>query len=54
MYYVMRTHSHTDRQQWWKVMSRPIQHKSDAEVWKSHCEQNEKNEKHEFFIIEKD
>ncbi len=52
-YYVMRTYSHTDKQQLWKVVSRRIKNKNDAETWKELCEKTEKNKKHNFFIISK-
>jgi len=51
-FYVLRTHSHTDRQQLWKVMSRPMKHRTDAETWQSFCESQEKNPAHSFFIVE--
>lgn len=51
MYYVMRTYSHTDKQQLWKVMSRPIMNIRDAEIWRQSCMDQEKNTKHEFFIV---
>jgi hypothetical protein len=53
-YYVCRTHSHTDRQQLWKVMSRPFRHKEDAEAWKEYVASFEKNKEHKFFIIQRE
>lgn len=50
-HYVCRTHSHTDRQQLWKVMSRPFTEYPDAERWVRFCESLEKNKKHRFFVI---
>lgn len=53
-YYVMRTHSQTDRQTLWKLMSRPIEDKAVAEgelEWHKLCE---KNKKHNFFLVQMD
>jgi hypothetical protein len=52
-YYVMRTHSHTDLQQLWKVMTRRIADKHDAEFERDFAKKECKNPKHEFFLIEK-
>jgi type IV secretory pathway VirD2 relaxase len=54
MHYVMRTHSHTDRQQLWKVMSRGFPTRLQAETWMNWCEVNEKNKDHKFFIVFKE
>ena len=51
-YYILRTHSHTDCQRLWKVMSRPIGDLATAEAWKLICEKEETNAKHKFFIME--
>lgn len=51
-YYVCRTHSHTDKQCLWKVVSRPIVRLQDAESWKSFMESEELNKRHKFFIIQ--
>ena len=57
-HYVMRTHSHNDRQQLWKVMSRRIADKHDAQSWLEWCEVEEKRDhprsKHTFFLITKE
>ena len=57
-HYVMRTHSHTDKQQLWKVMSRRIKDPHDARSWKEWMEVEEKEanprSKHTFFIITKE
>lgn len=56
-YYVIRTHSHTDRQCLWKVMSRRIKDLQSAKDWKDFCiledKKFKKRNRHEFFIIEK-
>lgn len=52
-YYVLRTLSKTDKQETWKVMSRPIYNYTDAQAWKEFCEGQSKNPKHKFFIINK-
>ena len=54
MYYVMRSHSHTDRQQLWKVMSRPIKDEETARAWMDYVESMETNPKHKFFLIQKE
>lgn len=51
-YFVVRTHSHTDKQQLWKVMSRGFSSMQDALNWKEYCELSELNPKHNFFIVE--
>lgn len=53
-HYVMRTYSHTDRQQLWKVMSRGFAIKADAEQWKGFEESRSTNPKHKFFIVSKE
>lgn len=53
-YYVMRTHSHTDRQCLWKLMSRRFKERFDAEQWMDWCiieDQKYCRKKHEFFVI---
>ena len=50
-YYVMRTHSHTDRQQLWKVMSKGIIDKPDAQIMLDYVKSKEKNTKHKFFLV---
>jgi hypothetical protein len=56
MFYVVRTHSHTDRQQLWKVESRPMHSRDACESWKNFCESEYREEhpkgKHKFFVIE--
>ena len=51
-FFVLRTHSHTDKQMLWKVMSRPISGRNEAESWKDFCESQEKNKEHRFFVAE--
>jgi hypothetical protein len=57
-HYVMRTHSHTDHQCLWKVVSRRIHNRQDAENWMDHMQKEElrahPRSKHEFFIITKE
>jgi hypothetical protein len=53
-YYVMRSHSHTDRQQLWKVMSRRFADKWDANNWLDFVKDESTNLKHEFFLITKE
>jgi hypothetical protein len=57
MFYVIRTHSHTDKQQLWKVMSRGIKEKQQCDDWKDFCEQQyleeNPNGHHKFFVVEK-
>lgn len=52
---VVRTHSHTDKQQLWKVLSRPISTKEEADICKQHFEALEKlhkpRSKHKFFVV---
>lgn len=50
-HFVMRTHSHTDLQMLWKVMSRGFKDKHDAENWAEYCEFIEKNPEHNFFVV---
>lgn len=51
-HYVMRTHSGpTVNNVLWKVMTRGIKDKRDAESWLEFCASEEKNKKHEFFIV---
>lgn len=50
-YYVMRTHSHTDRQQLWKVMSRPIKGYRAAMSWLDFVKSEERNSDHDFFLV---
>lgn len=52
-YYVVRTHSHTDRQMLWKVFSRRLDNAAEAFSWKKFCESEEKNKKHKYFVIKK-
>ena len=49
MYVVARLYSHTDRHLLWKVVSRPIQHKPEADLWCDHMKAVEP--KHEFFVV---
>lgn len=51
-YFVLRTHSHTDSQQLWKVLSRPFRDKNDAEVWRQHEECLGNKKKYTYFIIQ--
>lgn len=51
-FYVMRSHSHTDRQQLWKVMTRPMS-KQDAENHKAFLEETEGTKHHNFFVVER-
>jgi hypothetical protein len=53
-HYVMRTHSHTDRQQLWKVMTRPMSSKQDAENHKEFLEETEGTKHHNFFIVSRE
>ncbi len=54
-YYVVRTHSHTDKQKLWKVMSRPFKDKLLADDWKDSFEEIHKKtnprSKHKFFVV---
>ena len=50
-HYVARSHSHTDRQMLWKILSRPFRDKHDANIWMDFCESMEKNKQHTFFIV---
>jgi hypothetical protein len=50
-HYVMRTHSHTDLQMLWKVMSRPIRDRADAEFEAEWHASNESNKEHSFFVV---
>jgi hypothetical protein len=53
MFYVMRTYSsHIAQTQLIKVCSRAINTRESAEDWKEFCASEEKNKKHEFFIME--
>ena len=51
-YIIMRTHSQTDRQTLWKVMSRPLKDMNTAEGELDFHRLCETNPKHKFFIIE--
>lgn len=51
MYYVVRTHSQTDRQTLWKVCSRGIVEYHSALAMKRFLEQQETNKKHRYFIV---
>jgi len=50
-HFVMRTHSHTDLQMLWKVMSRGFKVKHDAEGWAEYCAHIEPNKEHSFFVV---
>ena len=50
-YYVMRTYTHSDIKQLWKVMSRPMKNKQDAQGWLEWCEFSETNPEHKFFLV---
>ncbi len=52
-YFVMRTHSHTDKQQLWKVMSRGFKDRRDAVSWMEYQKDICTIKKHDFFIITK-
>lgn len=56
MFYVVRTHSHTDKQQLWKVMSRPMPRRDLADSWKDFVEKEYREEHpksmHKFFVVE--
>lgn len=54
VYYVMRTHSHTDKQCLFKVMSRAMLSSFDANIQMNHHQRQEKNKDHQFFIMCKD
>ena len=47
----MRTHSYTDRQRLWKVMSRKMRRKEDAEFQARFEASLENNPEHEFFVV---
>lgn len=53
MYYVVKIHSHTDKQLLWKVLSRPMKHKSDTEVWLDFVklEDEKRNIKHREYMV---
>ena len=53
-YFVMRTYSHNDRQQLWKVMSRPMESELTALNEVSYYESISKNPNHKFFVIKRD
>jgi len=56
-FYVVRTYSHTDKQQLWKVLSRPFKDESSAEAWKCwtetewRLEHPQSKTKPEFFVV---
>jgi vacuolar-type H+-ATPase subunit I/STV1 len=50
-YFVLRTHSYTDKQRLWKVLSRPIANRNDADVWLEVEKGRENNPKHEYFVV---
>lgn len=50
-YYVLRTYSHTDTRQLWKVVSSPFENIKDAENWQRYMEVSEKSNKHKFFVV---
>jgi hypothetical protein len=56
MFYVIRTYTHTDLKQLWKVESRPIVRKEDAESWKDFVEMEYYTEhprsEHKFSVVE--
>lgn len=49
-YLVLRTHSHTDKQQLFKVMSRQLPDIHTANNWKDYVAGEETNNDHEFFV----
>jgi hypothetical protein len=51
-YYVVRTHSHTDKQQLWKVMSRRMSDMFTATGWKATCECMEKTKIISFLLYQ--
>jgi hypothetical protein len=55
-HYVMRTHSHTDKQHLWKVMSRGFKNRRSADEWKDFWEvtYKEQRKKHKFFIVSRE
>ena len=50
-HFVMRTHSHTDLQMLWKVMSVGFIDKHAAESWAEYCADIEPNKEHSFFVV---
>ena len=54
-YYVMRSHSHTDKQKLWKVMSRGMKEYQSSEDFMdtliSEDDKKNKRNRHEFFIV---
>lgn len=50
-HYVLRTHSYTDRQQLWKVMSRRFAKSIDAWKYCDYLFSISDNPKHEFFVV---
>lgn len=51
LYYVVRTHSHTDRQCLWKVMSRGFKEENEALLWMDYENGEEKNKDHQFMVV---
>jgi hypothetical protein len=56
-FYVVRTYSHTDKQQLWKILSRRFKEQHAAESWKSWMQEEWRLEhprarrKPEFFVV---
>ena len=50
-YVVLRTYSHTDRRCLWKVETRRMKSRTDAQGWKEFLESEDKNKKHKYFIV---
>jgi hypothetical protein len=54
-YYVMRTYSaHYVKERLVRVFSARLKDRRTAEQWMSYCESQEKNKKHEYFIVQTD
>ena len=50
-YYILRTYSHTDRQQLWKVMTRSLSNRQEAISEKKFLESLPNPRGHTYFIV---
>lgn len=51
LWFVVRTHSHTDKQCLWKVLTRGIKNHDDALGWLKFMEKTDNKPKHKYFLV---
>lgn len=50
-WFVVRTHSHTDKQCLWKVLTRGIKNEDDALSWLKFMKYADNKPKHKYFLV---